>query len=587
MDPRAIEWLVLDFLAELREAPSNVLTIQSEGACIVSAARRGSPASFVTGSRSIIGQCGGSELLKLFLNSFVSSQRTDSQNSYSSLPRNASRARENSVVPCSAPSPGALPSSAGGEEKAQAMARVAAAMRASHGAGGSFSTVRDLYYSDTALYVSQPNAERAIEVAAHALSRYVTMVAAEADAGGGICVEGCRRDVCAALLPHVPLSREALGFGATARSLLVGDVSFVVGADDNDRVRAGAAGARGISISTAMGCGARDFAFGPSSASATPTAAVDIFVVEKECTLTTITRREGGLEGRHYAMPPTHASTSCKADVPTQLFICGKGYPCVAARSLLRRMVEAAVADGITTRVFFVVDGDGDGMLIMLSYVSGLLGLVGGSKGQAQLAASGVTAQSVSLAAPLSTAPALGSLTVEWLGLRPTAASALREGFRATEGHNADASLPISFATDRCLAKIKTISRTANALAKHCEGVLSSPSEDDRHSGSDVRRHSIATPSAAVASAVAAMLAASLPLEVAHFSRTRLKAELQLAHAASAATAREGDIGVGKRRPSVLVAGGSNSANAFDATTTLGLLFSLNADSPTALLNAG
>eukprot|EP00758_Cryptobia_borreli_P006241 Tbor_TRINITY_DN5101_c5_g1::TRINITY_DN5101_c5_g1_i1::g.26007::m.26007 len=233
-------------------------------------------------------------------------------------------------------------------------------------------TQRDLYYSAPHVFGCQKDAQNAIA----RLCRAVDCFAVRTQSDPPHCILPSNiimlenlpllreLSVAKGIYPLGPsltpiTTREDLHFGASGKSIIAGCISFEIHTSSSSesyynspntfpyRVDVGSLGANGLVLSTETGLHSRNFVLHPN-----PTERV-LFIVEKEATLHTILNRD--------------QSHIC---YPGSIYLCGKGYPCVAARNFLEKLLEETFD---TLNVCFVMDGDPDGIGIILSYLEGLV----------------------------------------------------------------------------------------------------------------------------------------------------------------------------------------------------------------------
>ena len=218
---------------------------------------------------------------------------------------------------------------------------------ADHLRRGSMCTQRDLYYSWPALFGgSQQGAERSIASLCAQLETHEVLA---------------KKEVISLYDPQAmpptaaaarPFAREDLGIGASAKSLVGGCLQYSLSTPSNNTHLVDVSSMREqcVLISTEVGLYSHSFRMHRD-----PRERV-VFIVEKEATLHSLLYRDRMLQV-----------------YPGAVVICSKGYPCVAARSFLCRLLMEVHSWGMPVPFFFVMDGDPDGIGIMLSYVSALL----------------------------------------------------------------------------------------------------------------------------------------------------------------------------------------------------------------------
>ena len=180
-----------------------------------------------------------------------------------------------------------------------------------------FSTQRDLYYLNTALFSSA--------------SRVSTVV------------DELRQMISSQLigLPSTTVCREDLGIAASGKCIIAGNIRFRVSTEEKD-LDVSRFGQTGFVIATEIGLFAHHFSF--------PHERPFVLVVEKEATARFLLDSDRLLD----------ISPNC-------VLLCAKGYPCVASRNFMRRLY----ADHPSLPFYALVDGDHHGVRILLTYIFG------------------------------------------------------------------------------------------------------------------------------------------------------------------------------------------------------------------------
>lgn len=145
-------------------------------------------------------------------------------------------------------------------------------------------------------------------------------------------------------------TRDHLGVSAAPRSILVGPIAFSC---NGRTVSVSQSGNEGILVSSALARASLSVVCTCAGSSDDPAPSPVLVFVEKECTLRHMQdalSRLTAVKGRSF------------------IFLCTKGYPCIASRQMLRRIHEQCPA----LPMVGLVDGDPHGLQILLTLITPL-----------------------------------------------------------------------------------------------------------------------------------------------------------------------------------------------------------------------